>query len=313
MSPFSFMPKPPRRPHSDKNPFRKESFRKGSGQSFGGNKFGSKASGGHASPRSHDGPQRRPQSKGWDQVAGWYDKLVGDGGMDYHRNVILPATMRMLDLKRGEKVIDICCGQGVLGRLLIEAGAGKVLGVDASPKLIEAARERSSGPSLSFEVADATLSGEWANGSFDKAACLMAVHDLEDIEGLFRNVAQSLKPGGTGVVLFMHPCFRIPRQSHWGWDEDHKIQYRRLDRYGSNLEIPITTHPGRETGEKTAFYHRPLAAYLEAFGKVGLGVIGSEELYSHRRSQAGPRSRAEHRAAAEFPLFLALLVKRIGA
>ncbi len=269
-------------------------------------------------PRPQERPSQssydrsKPPERGWDQVASWYDKLVGDEGSDYHRNVILPAAMRLLDPKRQERILDLCCGQGVFSRLLLEKKA-EVVGVDASPKLIEAARSRSNNPKVKFLIADACVNSGWADGKFDAAACLMAVHDVEAIDKMFLNLGQALKPGGRAVLVFMHPCFRIPRQSHWGWDEEKKIQYRRLDRYGVALPIPIATHPGRSTGEQTWFYHRPLAAYLNALGGGGLAVTGCEELYSHRRSQAGPRSRAEHRAAEEFPVFMALKVVKLLA
>lgn len=256
-----------------------------------------------------------PRDKGWDPVAAWYDKLVGDEGSDYHKHVILPATLRMLDVKEGESHIDVCCGQGVLTRPLLDCGLGKFTGVDASPRLIDAAKSRhGSNPRAKFICADACApAAKWADGTYDVGSCLMAVHDVPDPVALFRNLALALKPGSRAVLVFMHPCFRVPRQSHWGWDENHKIQYRRLDRYGSPLDIQITTHPGQQTGEGTIFYHRPLADLLNALGDAGLAVTHSEELYSHRRSQAGgSRSRAEHRAAAEFPMFLALKVMRVG-
>ena len=267
----------------------------------------------HARPgRPHDRPHDRSQSprapeRGWDQVASWYDKLVGDEGSDYHKNVILPAAMRLLDPRPNERILDLCCGQGVLARLLLEKKA-EVVGVDASPKLIEAARSRSPSPTAKVLIADVCTNSGWADGRFDAAACLMAVHDVEAIDKMFQHLGQALKPGGRAVLIFMHPCFRIPRQTHWGWDEEKKIQYRRLDRYALPLAIPIATHPGRATGEQTWFYHRPLSAYFNALGAAGLAVTGSEELHSHRRSQPGSRSRAEHRAVEEFPVFLALQV-----
>lgn len=241
-------------------------------------------------------------------MAAWYDKLVGESGSDYHQNVILPAALRILDPQPGESVIDVCCGQGVLIKPLLEAKIGKFTGVDASPRLIDAAKARhGANPAVSLIVADACQPGRWADASNDAATCIMAVHDVPDIVALFSNVARALKPGGRAVMVFMHPCFRIPKKSHWGWDADQKIQYRRLDSYGKPLEIPITTHPGKGTGEQTSFYHRPLADLLTALGKGGLGVTACEELYSHRRSQAsGPFSKAEHAAAEEFPMFIAL-------
>lgn len=254
----------------------------------------------------------KPEEKGWDGVAGWYDKLVGADGSDYHRNVILPAAMDLLAVREGEAVLDLCCGQGVLVRQLLAAGAGRVLGVDASGKLIGAARQRYGGEKKAvFLRADACATGDWADGSYAAAACVMAVHDVPDLNGLMCNIVAALKPGGRVAIVMMHPCFRIPKESHWGWDADQKVQYRRLDRYGKAIEIGIQTRPGLGTDEGTVFYHRPLAELISVMGKAGLGVTKCTELFSHRRSQIGPFSKAEHRAAEEFPLFLGLAALKL--
>ncbi len=262
-------------------------------------------------PKKH--AAKRPPAKrasgerGWDQVAGWYDKLVGDGGSDYHRHVILPAAMRLLAPAAGEKILDLCCGQGVLFPPLLEAKVAGVTGVDASPKLIASARSRFGGDKrIELIVADATAPGDWTDGFHDAAVCLMAVHDVADLDGLARNMAAALKPGGRWLAIFMHPCFRIPRQAHWGWDEGRKLQYRRIDRYGVPQEIPIATHPGQGGGPTTTFYHRPLGQVLASFGRAGLAMTQCEELFGHRRSQPGPRARGENRAVQEFPVFLAV-------
>jgi ubiquinone/menaquinone biosynthesis C-methylase UbiE len=264
-------------------------------------------------------PQGKPahvrkssQEQGWDQVAGWYDKLVGDKGSDYHRNVILPAAMRLLAPKAGEKVLDLCCGQGVLIPLLLEAKVARVTGVDASPRLIESAGARfRNDKRVELMVADACAPGPWADGSNDAAACIMAVHDVPDLPAMARQVAAALKPGGRFVAIFMHPCFRIPQQAHWGWDEGRKLQYRRVDRYGVPQEIPIVTHPGQGGGDTTTFYHRPVGEVLTAFGQAGLAITVCEELFSHRRSQPGPRAKGENRAVKEFPVFLAISCVRL--
>ena len=261
-------------------------------------------------PRSNKPPGAE---RGWDPVAAWYDKLVGEAGSDYHRHVILPAALRLLDARPGESVIDICCGQGVLAKPLLDAGVGRFTGVDASPRLIAAAKSRHGHDArVALVIADVSQPGTWADASHDAATCLMAVHDVADVGAMFSNISRALKPGGRAVLVFMHPCFRIPRKSHWGWDADQKIQYRRLDSYRTPLEIPITTHPGKGTGEHTVFHHRTLAELLTALGQGGLAVTACEELYSHRRSQAtGPFSKAEHLAAQEFPLFIAFKAVRM--
>ena len=254
-------------------------------------------------------------SQGWDPVAAWYDKLVGESGSDYHRHVILPAALRLLAAGPGHSVLDVCCGQGVLAGPLLEAGIARYTGVDASPRLIEAARTRwGKDPRVSFVRGDVCRPGDWAAGGHDRAACLMAVHDVADAAAMFRHIAAALSPGGCLVLVFMHPCFRIPKQSHWGWDGDQKIQFRRIDAYATPQTIAVTTHPGRPQSGATEFHHRPLAVILHELGQAGLAVSDCEELCSHRRSQGtGPFSKAEHKAAGEFPLFIALKAVKLGA
>ena len=121
-----------------------------------------------------------------------------------------------------------------------------------------------------------------------------------------QNVRRWLKPGGRFVMVTTHPCFRIPRQTHWGWDEQKKIQYRRVDLYGSESAIPILTPPFSQPDSFTVTYHRPLQSYVQALAEAGLGVDGLEEWTSHKTSEPGKRSKAENRARQEIPLFMAL-------
>lgn len=276
----------------------------------------------HVNPRPRRKPAARPphrapapppdRASGWDHVAAWYDQLVGDAGSDYHREVILPSAMRLLDPKPGERLLDVCCGQGVFVRMLLKNAPAEIVGVDASAQLIEAARRR--GPldgRIRYIVGDAARLGELADGRFDAAACIMAVQDVADLSGLFSEIAAALRPGGRVVIIMMHPCFRIPRQSGWGWDEAKKTQYRRIERYATPLDIPIVTHPGQKPTVETTFHHRPLAAYLNALGAAGLAVDACEELVTHRQPPTGRRVRGERRSHDEIPVFLALRATRL--
>ena len=59
------------------------------------------------------------------------------------------------------------------------------------------ARERTRHPQARFLIADVCANNTWADGRFDAAACLMAVHDVEAIDKMFLHLGQALKPGGT--------------------------------------------------------------------------------------------------------------------
>ncbi len=256
-------------------------------------------------------PERRAAAEtAWERPAAWYDQLVGQGGDDFYRELILPTVLSRLAATKGQRVLDVGCGQGVLGRVLALEGL-RSLGVDASPSLIEAAQARAAATVTStadYRVGDARdLTAALGDERCDHAAMIMCLQDLDPIAPVLQGVARHVTPGGRIVAVMTHPCFRIPRRSSWGWDEDNGVQFRRLDGYASPMQVPIKIHPGMpHDASRTLSFHRPLAAYIAAFGTAGLGVIAIDELYSHRRGTIGSRSGAEDRAAKEFPVFLVI-------
>jgi ubiquinone/menaquinone biosynthesis C-methylase UbiE len=237
-------------------------------------------------------------------VADWYDQLVGESGSEYHREVVIPGTLRLLAPGPGELAIDIACGQGVLCRALHERGA-QVTGIDASTELIGVARER--GPQqIRYEVADARELEFLPPNRFGAAACALAIQNIHPIQPVFQGVNRLLRSDGRFVLVMMHPCFRGPKETSWGWDEQNKVQYRRVDRYLLPRKAPIVTHPGKDPDVYTWTFHKPLEAYVKALRQAGLVVDAIEEWPSHKISTSGPRAPAENAARKEIPMFLAI-------
>jgi ubiquinone/menaquinone biosynthesis C-methylase UbiE len=246
----------------------------------------------------------------WDQASRWYDSLVGMSGSDYHQTIVMPGVLKMLELKPGRRVLDLACGQGVFSRFLL----GKKIkpeGLDSSEELLRMARSRSE-KSIPYHLGNASDAKLLDGQEFDGIACLLAVQNMGKIEPVFQNVARWLKPKGKFVMVLTHPCFRIPRQTHWGWDEEKKIEYRRVDRYANEMKIPILTPPFVDKVNFTMTYHRPLQNYFSALLKAGLCVDSLEEWVSNKESAPGKRSRGENRARKEVPLFMAIRAVRIS-
>lgn len=240
----------------------------------------------------------------WGQVADWYDKLVGEAGSEYHREVVLPGVLRLLAPQKGQRVLDVACGQGVLCRLLAEKGC-EATGVDMGRDLIDLAKER--GPaSIHYHVADAKELTFLPEGHFDLSACVLAIQNINPIQPVFAGVARALKPGGKFVLAMMHPHFRGPKETHWGWDDKDAVQFRRVDRYLMPRKIPIVTHPGKSHDQYTWSFHKPLEAYVKALRNAGLLIDALEEWASHKKSTSGPKARAENIAREEIPMFLAI-------
>ncbi len=247
----------------------------------------------------------------WDDVAAWYDGWMGQQGGEYHRQVAIPALLNLLEPEAGESVLDIGAGQGVLAAYLQDVGM-VYLGIEASPKLVRVARKRHrqarfvQGDARALAVVDGV-----EQDGFDTAVFLLSIQDMDPLDTVLQNAAWALKPSGRLVILMTHPCFRIPRQSGWGWDEQRKLRFRRIDRYLTTLHVPL--RPSRRgKRHRTKSFHRPLQAYINGLAECGLLVERVQEIPVKDVAQlANGRLKADKRASAEIPLFLGLRARKV--
>lgn len=278
------------------------------------------APGARPEPRRSAAPD---ESRSWEHVAAWYEGLIEGRGSDHHERLIVPGTLRLLGAGAGTRVLDVACGEGVLGRALAAIG-GECVGVDASASLVKAAAKLA-GARERYVVGDARRLGELGLGRFDASACVMAIMNIDDLDAVLRGVAASLKPGGVFVCVMLHPAFRSPGRTSWEWEDAAGRagaegarkgtpravrQYRRIDAYLSEASREVVMNPGAVSSGAptiaTTTHHRPLERYVRAFAGAGLLIDALEEWPSSRTSQPGPRAEEENRARREVPMFLAI-------
>ena len=240
-------------------------------------------------------------------MAKWYTGIVGEGGHYFHEHVIFPRLKTLLDPKPGESVLDVGCGQGVYASTLTHDV--EYIGIDLSKELIDEAKKIKHGKH-NYYVADATQGLPVPAGSFDHAVSILALQNMRDGAAAISNISTTLKNSGDLVIVMNHPSFRIPRQSSWGIDEKNKLEYRRVNRYLTPLEIPINAHPGLKDSPMTWTYHAPLEYYVKALQTAGLAITDLEEWASDKKS-VGKAAKGENRARSEFPLFLAIRAVKI--
>jgi ubiquinone/menaquinone biosynthesis C-methylase UbiE len=253
---------------------------------------------------------KRPKDTSWNQVASWYDELLTTDTDSYQAQVILPNLLRVLDLKKGEKVFDLACGQGYFANIFARQGAS-VVGSDLSKRLIEFA-QKSSPKEISFYASPAHKAPFLKDGSIDTVVIVLAIQNIENVADVFAECKRVLKKDGRMVVVLNHPAFRVPQGSDWHFDKD--IQHRIVGKYLSESKISIDMTPGEKNPKKkvkTISFHRPLQYYVKLLAKNGLAITRLEEWISHKKSQSGPRQKAEDIARKEIPMFMCIEIKKI--
>lgn len=228
---------------------------------------------------------------------------MGDKGHFFHQTVVIPNSIRLLQIEKTSRVLDVACGQGVLARNI--DGEVKYLGVDKATDLIVEAKKRDRNGNHKYIVADATKP-LMINEKFDRASIILALQNIKEPNLAIKNIANKLESGGKFLVVLNHPAFRIPRQSSWEEDKGNKLQYRRVNRYMSPLEIPINAHPGKTNSPVTWSYHHPLEDYTKYLHEAGFLIEVIEEWTSDKQSM-GKKAKQENRAREEFPMFMAIL------
>jgi len=253
----------------------------------------------------------------WNKVANWYDSHLKGSKNSYHNTLIIPNLIRLLKSNfhsSAATVLDLACGQGYVTNEINKSGY-KVTGIDLSSELISIAKERYK--DIDFIIDDAsklTASTLDRVGRFDAITIVLAVQNIKDLDGLFKGCSRLLKKGGQLFVVMNHPAFRIPKASSWGFDKNDTAQYRRIDRYMSNLEIPIEAKPGERAktgrGSITWSFHRSLSEYFKKLKKNGFVVMDLEEWVSNKTSEPGKRAKVEDLARKEIPMFMAFVASK---
>jgi 2-polyprenyl-3-methyl-5-hydroxy-6-metoxy-1,4-benzoquinol methylase len=162
-----------------------------------------------------DDPEHRIRQS-WRANAASWTEAIREGRIPSRRAGTDAAIVASVRREAPRSVLDIGCGEGWLARAL-EAQGCRIVGIDASPELIAAARTLGGG---CFETLPYEALGEAAvrlGAPFDVAVCNFSLLG-EDVAAVLREIRTLLRRDGVLLVQTVHPrvaCGDTPYEDGW--------------------------------------------------------------------------------------------------
>ncbi len=216
----------------------------------------------------------------WNANAEFWDRRMGEGNF-FHKNLIEPTQLKMLDLKPGQKILDIACGNGQFARKMAEIG-GKVTAIDFSENFIAIAKAKSS-KGIKYKVIDATKTADLQKLSgtkYDAIVCTMAFMDMENIQTLINFSPGLLKKQGCFIFSLCHPCFNsgefilVHERDDAGGElkTKYSVKVRNYQVEKRYLGVGMSGQP-----EPQFYFHRRISTILNYFFQNGFVLDAYEE------------------------------------
>jgi ubiquinone/menaquinone biosynthesis C-methylase UbiE len=155
----------------------------------------------------------------YDKISKEYEEVSSGISKKY---ILDPTFRKLLGRLNGESVVDLACGSGNSSRIVKEAGAGNVVGVDISPGQIKLAKENEKQNPMGIEyftgdVADFDFSGI---GRFDMATGVFLLHyapTRKDLLRMCENISTAIRSGGRFIGLNHHPDGNVMKEKKYGF------------------------------------------------------------------------------------------------
>ncbi|MEU5000500.1 class I SAM-dependent methyltransferase [Streptomyces sp. NPDC021622] len=190
-----------------------------------------------------DQAQEQESSAQYDAIGTRYEESKTTAAFSAADTFTLLDALAELGGVENRRVLDVACGYGHNSRLLAQAGAQKVVGVDISPQMVHLAREKEISDPLGIEyhVADAAHLPDL--GVFDLATAVYLFNYAPSrfvLAAMFRAIRARLGPSGRLLAIVPNPA-PFPERN---WEPfGSRIIERRPGREAPQLRVEFLTDP----------------------------------------------------------------------
>lgn len=215
-----------------------------------------------------------------------------------------PALFSLLPDLNGLTVLDLGCGFGENCEKFIELGAARVTGSDISEKMLAVAqRNHPSATYVRGDMSDLSYLSEQDDlpKSYDLVVSSLALHYIEDLPKLARQVYSLLNDGGYFIFSQEHPLTTAPINGV-SWEKNGEIATcYRLSDYGRSGKRSVTWFV-----DGVIKYHRTFSDIFSALIDAGFTVKGVIEPFPNEEDIISTPKRANNLHKPNFLLIKAI-------
>jgi ubiquinone/menaquinone biosynthesis C-methylase UbiE len=154
----------------------------------------------------------------------WAEAGKGEQMREHHAD-ITEKTLRLMDLKLGDRVLDLGCGEGWASRILANAvqgaeGFGQVVGLDISDEMVRLARAHSRNFDNLMFVCGSAEQIPWEENFFDKILSVESFYYYANQERALGELFRVLAPKGHLFILI-----NLYKDNHYSlrWVDELKV------------------------------------------------------------------------------------------
>ena len=194
-------------------------------------------------------------------------KAIRDSESNANTLFEIPTLLSLLPDLKDKTVLDLGCGFGEHCRYFADNGAGRVVGIDLSEKMLAIAQKKAGGPQISyFRMAMEDM--DQLTEKFDVVVSSLAFHYVQDYAGLVRKIYELLRPEGTLLFSQEHPLASCHSGGErWTRDENGSRLYANLANYGVEGERRLTWFV-----DGVIKYHRTFSTLLNTLIETGFRI-----------------------------------------
>lgn len=133
----------------------------------------------------------------------WANEYDATLGKVRRHHQLLNLAVRCSGVRRGDRVLDVGCGTGLLSLKFLKRAACHVTAVDSSPDMLRLFRGKIDALGLHSRVTCLRQDAaglRFPRDAFDVVAATVALHHVEDKLPMLRRTRAILKPGGRLVI-----------------------------------------------------------------------------------------------------------------